>query len=221
MLSKFLKRYFFAVKWHNLRKLKPISNVFAFDRGTPIDRYYIERFLQQNSNSITGIVCEIAENTYSKKFGANISKYHILHYDKNAPKATIIGDLTDYAKLPENAIDCFVCTQTLNFIYDFKSAIRGIHHMLKPGGIALITVAGISQISRYDMDRWGDYWRFTDLSFKMALEEVFAGVKISNYGNILTTTAFLQGIAAEELTTEELDFIDPDYQLTITAVCQK
>lgn len=220
-MKKLMIRLFTKINWCNLRNVEPISKTFGFDRGTPIDRYYIERFLQQNSNIITGAVCEIAENTYSKKFGKNIVKYHILHYDRTAPNATIVGDLTDYKNLPGEIIDCFICTQTLNFIYDFKSAIRGIHHMLKPDGVALISVAGISQISRYDMDRWGDYWRFTSLSLEKALMEIFTSVRVICYGNVLASIAFLQGIAAEELKKEELDFVDPDYQLIIFAVCQK
>ncbi len=90
--------------------------------------------------------------------------------------------------------------------------------MLKDGGVGLITVAGISQISRYDMDRWGDYWRFTDLSIKKAFEEVFGEgiVEVETYGNVLASTAFLQGISAEELTKDELFYKDNDYQMTIT-----
>ena len=117
------------------------------------------------------MVCEISEDTYSKKFGSSIQKIEVLHYTKDNSKATIIGDLTNTLTLPENKIDCFILTQTLNFVYDFKSAIKGIYHMLKRKGVALVTVAGISQISRYDMDRWGDYWRFTDLSMKKLLKK--------------------------------------------------
>jgi len=146
-----------------------------------------------------------------------------LHYTKDNSKATIIGDLTNTLTLPENKIDCFILTQTLNFVYDFKSAIKGIYYMLKKEGVALVTVAGISQISRYDMDRWGDYWRFTDLSMKKTFEEVFdiGNVEVETYGNALTATAFLQGICAQELTNEELFYKDKDYQVTIAIKAKK
>ncbi len=217
LLRKIISRRLKKTNWYNLRNLKPISRVFGFDRGTPIDRVYIENFLEKNKQRIKGVVCEIAENTYSKKFGTNVEKYEILHYVSDNKNATIIGDLTNIATLPEEKIDCFIVTQTLNFIYDFKSAIKGLHHMLKRGGVALVTVAGISQISRYDMDRWGDYWRFTDLSIKKAFEEVFGkgNVEVETYGNVLAATAFLHGISAEELTSEELFYKDKDYQIII------
>jgi len=146
-----------------------------------------------------------------------------LHYTHDNPKATIIGDLTNVSTLPKNKIDCFILTQTLNFIYDFKSAIKGTYSILKPGGVAIAIVAGISQISRYDMDRWGDYWRFTDLSMKKSFEEVFGigNVEVETYGNVLAATAFLQGICAEELTEKELFYQDKDYQVTIAIRAKK
>jgi hypothetical protein len=90
--------------------------------------------------------------------------------------------------------------------------------MLKPTGILLATFPGISQISRYDMDRWGDYWRFTSLSSRRLFAEVFpaAQVTVEAHGNILAALTFLHGLAVEELRQEELDFHDPDYEVVIT-----
>jgi hypothetical protein len=151
------------IKFENPR-VEPISRLFGFDRGMPIDRYYINAFLNNNKNFIKGKVLEIAENTYSKQFGSNVTAYEILNFDDSNKNATIIGDLTKPETLPENTINCFICTQTLNFIFDVQNAIIGCYKLLCPGGVLLATVSGISQISRYDMNRWGDYWRFTDLS---------------------------------------------------------
>jgi hypothetical protein len=209
----------FPVDWGGLRKVKPVSAVFGLDRGMPIDRYYIEKFLESNSDYIKGNIVEIAENTYSKKFCAAIekSKLNILHYS-NVEGAKYIGDLTDTSSLPENEFDCFICTQTFNFIFDLKSAIHGSHYLLKEGGVLLATLGGISQISKYDMDRWGDYWRFTVLSAKKLFEEVYGEgkVEVSSYGNVLSSIAFLEGISSGELKAEELDANDINYQLLIT-----
>lgn len=218
--KKIFKRVFCPPKWKNMRQLKPISNVFGFDRGTPIDRIYTDDFLQQNCKYIKGIVCEIAESTYTKQWGGGqVSKSEILHFTSDNPNASIVGDLTQYNLLPKNYLDCFICTVTLNFIYDYKEAIKGIHSMLKSGGVALVTVAGLIQISRYDYDRWGDYHRFTDMGIKRDFEEIFAGknnVEVVSYGNVLTAIGELQGIAAEELTKDELFYNDNDYQVLIT-----
>ncbi len=221
-LIKSITRKTSPVKWYDLRNKQPVSKQFGFHRGTSVDRFYIEEFLKTNQSFISGNVLEISDNTYSRKFGNNISSFEILHYDASNKKATIIGDLTKLETLPENNIDCFICTQTLNFIYDFKKAINGSYHLLKPGGVMLCTVAGICQISRYDMDRWGDYWRFTTKSIQQSFEEIFGKeVKVNSYGNVLSATALLQGITVEELTKEELIFQDNDYQVVITIVATK
>jgi SAM-dependent methyltransferase len=196
----------------------PISRDFGLSRGTPIDRYYILSFLQKNSSNIKGVALEIAENTYIKLFDNGVTSFEILHVDNSNRKATIIGDLTKPEELPENKIDCFVCTQTLNFIFDFKRAIEGCYKILKKDGVFLGTVSGISQISRYDMDRWGDYWRFTNLSMKRLFEEHFeaGNVIIETFGNVFAANAFLQGIAVEDIENVHiLDEKDPDYQVII------
>jgi len=217
-----LKRKMKKTNWYNLRNVKPISKVFGFDRGKPIDRYYIEKFLAENKELIQGVVLEIAEDTYGKKFGSNVEKNLIFDYTKTG-YADITGDLTDIKTLPKDAIDCFICTQTLNFIYDFHRAIEGVYHVLKKNGIALVTVAGISQISYYDMPRWGDYWRFTDLSMEKSFSEVFGkeNVEVNCYGNVLSSISFLEGIPSEELTKDELDFKDDYYQLIIAIIAKK
>jgi hypothetical protein len=215
IISSYFRR---PVAFDSRLQTGPISRSFGMDRGIPIDRYYIERFLSANKQFIHSNVLEIAENTYSKQFGSNIKTYEILHFDDSNPKTTIIGDLTKPETLPENRINCFICTQTLNFIFDVQKAIEGSYKLLKQGGCFLCTVSGISQISRYDMDRWGDYWRFTDLSIRLLTENVFGkgNVEITIYGNALAATAFLKGLAVDDLPDSRLlNETDPDYQVTI------
>lgn len=201
----------------------PISHLFGCDRGTPIDRYYIDKFLSENKSKITGVCCEIAEDTYCKNYGHDIARQEILHYDNTNNAATIVGDLTKHETLPTDTLDCFVCTQTFNFIYDVKSAFLGAYQMIKPGGVILATVAGLSQISRYDMVRWGDYWRFTDISLKKMAEEAgFTNVQVKIYGNALAATAFVQGVSVEDLREVKLlDAHDDDYQVTLGLIANK
>jgi len=214
---------FNRVEWYNLRSVKPFSKVFGLDRGIPIDRYYIEKFLEENRSSVKGKVLEIAESTYSKRFDGGVTSFEILHVDNSNKNATIIGDLTNKETLPENEIDCFILTQTLNFIENFHEAIKGIRYVLKPGGVVLATLGGISQISRYDMNRWGDYWRFTTLSARKIFSDAFGeeNVKVDYYGNVLSSISFLEGLAMHELSKDELDFKDEDYQMLITVVARK
>ncbi|MDD6210992.1 MAG: methyltransferase domain-containing protein [Bacteroidales bacterium] len=214
-VSRFFKK---KIVFDDLLRTEPVSRTFGFDRGVPVDRYYIERFLGENAKHISGKVLEIAESTYSKKFGTNVASYEVLHYDHSNRKATIVGDLTDVRTLPDNAVDCFICTQTLNFIYDIEKAVEGSYKLLNNGGVFLGTVAGISQISRYDMDRWGDFWRFTDLSARRIFQKVYGddNVEVVTYGNLLSSVAFLQGLSLDDLPDISLlNKSDADYQMII------
>lgn len=208
--------------WHDLKSLDPVSRQFGLERGVPIDRYYIEKFLDENKSKIEGILLEVADSKYSKRFGNNVVSYEVLHIEKS-DRATLIGDLSKPETLPENLADCFICTQVFNFIYEFKKAIEGSHKMLKPGGVLLATVGGISQISRFDADRWGHFWSFYPQGIESTMKEVFGmeNVKLSVYGNSLSAISFLKGLSTEDLTKNELDFIDIDYPITIALVAIK
>jgi len=135
----------------------------------------------------------------------------------------MIGDLQTGEGVPTETFDCMILTQTLQFIYDMRAAVQTLHRSLRPGGVVLVTGTGISQLSRYDMDRWGEYWRFTSLSAKRMFEEVFGpdAVTIRCYGNVLAATALLQGIAADELKNSELNVVDEDYEVVITIMAVK
>jgi SAM-dependent methyltransferase len=218
------------VRFGSLRRLSPISREWGFDRGTPIDRHYIEHFLSRYAGragyalgDIRGHVLEVEWDFYSRRFGgwgepdSAVERLDILHADESNPDATIVADLVNGGAIPSDTFDCVICTQTLQFIYDVEAALRTLHRILKPGGVLLATVSGISQTAQPDIDLWGDYWRFTTRSARELFGEVFPaeGTRVEAYGNVLTATAFLYGIAAEELRSGELAVHDPQYQVLI------
>jgi SAM-dependent methyltransferase len=206
------------VRFGSLRRLHPIDSNFGIGRGQVIDRYYIERFLGQHASAIHGRVLEVGGNHYTERFGGErVNRSDVLHYVAGNPKATIVGDLTEARDIPSDAFDCVILTQTLQVIYDIRAAIRSAYRILKPGGTLLVTCHGISQISSYDMEQWGEYWRFTSLSARKLFAEVFAedDVTVEVYGNVLAATAFLQGLTVQDLSTDELDYHDPKYEVIL------
>ena len=209
-----------TVRFGSLRRLTPVSRKFGWDRGgLPVDRYYIERFLERHAGDIAGRALEVRDDTYLRKFGGDrVTRADVLHPTAGNEKATIVADLTAADHIPSDAFDCIVLTQVLPFIPDVQTAVHALHRILRPGGVVLATVPGISQIVRYDMDRWGDYWRFTSLSARRLFECGFAGgeIEIETYGNVLAATAFLQGLSSRDLRPDELDYRDPDYEVLIT-----
>lgn len=196
----------------------PVGRLFGLDRGQSIDRYYIEGFLERHSEDIRGHVLEVADAGYTRRFGGErVVRSDVLHAVEGNPQASIVGDLATGEGIPEDTFDCLILTQTLPFIYEVRNAIACSYRALKPGGVVLATFPGVSQISRHDMDRWGDYWRFTDLSARRLFEEVFpsANVTVEIHGNVLAAVGYLHGLAAEELKPHELDHKDADYQVSI------
>ena len=212
------------VDFGSLGRVTPISRVFGLDRGRCIDRYYIEGFLARYRADIRGRVLEVAENDYTTRFGGDrVTQSDILHVSAECSRATIVADLTQRGQFPREAFDCVILTQTLQHIYDVRAVPATLWDMLKPGGVVLATVPGISQISRYDMDRWGDSWRFTTDSLGRLFEEAFpsGAIEVESHGNVLVAAAFLHGLTVEDLQPNDLDHNDPDYQLLLTVRARK
>jgi SAM-dependent methyltransferase len=216
----------------SLRRLTPIDGNYGFGRGTPIDRYYIDQFLRErtavadrNGSPIRGKALEIGDTRYLDAFGDpdRIEAVDILDVSTDNSRATVIADLADAPQLDMDSYDCVICAQTLLLIYDVGAAIATLHRILRPGGTLLLTVPGISQVCRPEMDETGDYWRFTTLSLRRLLEEAFGpdDLIVQAYGNVLTASCFLYGIASEELDQRELDHRDPNYELLIAAQATK
>ena len=206
------------VRFGDLRRLRPISRNFGMSRGQPIDRYYIENFLTRHAVDIRGRVLEIHDDSYTRRYGGSgVDSSDVLDVAEDNPQATIVADLTRADHVPSETFDCIIFTQTLQFIYDMRSAVQTLERILKPGGTLLATIPGISQIScRKCADNY--CWAFTKLSARQMFEETFPAenVKVEAYGNVLTAVSFLHGLAAEELRQKELDHHDPDYEVLIT-----
>ena len=212
-----------SVRFGDLRRVTPISQCFGFDRGLPVDRYYIERFLARHASHVVGRVLEVGDDIYTRRFGGSrVSRSDVLHVRGGNPRATLIGDLTDPDVLPERAFDCIILTQTLQLIEDVRLAVARLHRALAPGGAVLVTAPGISQIDRGE---WGTswFWSFTAIAFQRLFGERFGSdaVMVEQYGNVFAATAFLQGLAVEELDTRDLDALDRAYPVIVAVRARK
>jgi len=204
-----------GLSFGGLHRLTPVSRRFGFDRGKPVDRYYIECFLSRHSLDVYGHVLEIGDDTYTRSFGGDrVSVSDVLHVTEGNPKATIIADLTDADHIQSGLYDCIILTQTLHYIFDMQQAVRTLYRILKPGGVCLATVPGISQLE--EGPAW--YWALTVRSSKRLFAETFSNeaVEVASHGNVLAACALLQGLASEELQSKELKYRDPSYPVLIT-----
>jgi SAM-dependent methyltransferase len=197
-----------------LHRRRPLSD-WGWNRGTPVDRVYIERFLADHRDDIRGRVLEVKDADYTTRFGVAVTRSDILDIDADNPSATIVADLCDMRDGPREAFDCVILTQTLQFVSDPARAIASAHSLLRSGGVLLATVPTITRADRsYDEDI--DRWRFTGVGFRQLVGSVFGpATSVRSYGNVLAAIAFLAGIAAEELTEPDLWDRDPDYEVLV------
>jgi glycosyltransferase involved in cell wall biosynthesis/SAM-dependent methyltransferase len=196
----------------------PISRSWGFDRGLPVDRYYIESFLSRQANDVRGRVLEIGDDAYARRFGGNrVERTDVLAADPGNPKATIVADLGEGRDLGSNLFDCIVFTQTLQFVYDVRAALRTLHQLLRPGGVLLLTAPGTTQSGPDEYaDSW--YWSFTTRSLRRLLGEVFGErVEVESYGNVLAAVGLLHGLAVEDLRRRDLARHDSAYEVIVAA----
>jgi SAM-dependent methyltransferase len=200
-----------------LRRTQPLSNDFGYDRGTPVDRYYIERFLARHQSDVKGRVLEVKEPIYTKRFGTQVERSDVLDIDATNRSATMIADLAEADGVPADSFNCFILTQTLQLIYHTEAAVHHVHRMLQPGGVLLATVPAVSRVA-FRPEVAPDYWRFTAAACSKLFGDVFGPdrVTVRAHGNVLTCIAFLAGMAVEELRRTELETDDPLFPLVVT-----
>jgi SAM-dependent methyltransferase len=199
---------------------RPVSDFYGYDRGTPIDRHYIATFLAAHAESIHGDVLEIKDNAYTTRYGGSrIRSSTILDIDPANPQATLIADITQPRALPEAAFDAIVITQALQFFTEPTHALTNCHTALRPGGSLLLTAPTVGRLSLSAPHT--DLWRLTPAGLGHLLASTWTGpVIVRGYGNLRACLAMLLGEAAEELTADERDPIDPNYPLVACAHAQ-
>jgi SAM-dependent methyltransferase len=204
--------------WGDLRRLRPVSREFGYDRGVPIDRYYIESFLERNRRDMSGRTLEIGDDEYTRRFGGErTTRRDVLHVHDGNPAATIVGDLVEAPQIADASFDCVVVTQTLHLIYEVERAIATLHRILRPGGVVLATFPGVTQLS---VDEWSRTWSWAfDSHLARRLFESRFGeqnVSVEALGNSLAAAAFLHGLATADLAREQLDAEEAACELLLT-----
>lgn len=207
----------------HLRRSDPVSENWGYERGQPVDRRYIESFLERFRSDIQGRVLEIESDDYSRRFGDDrLTKVDVLDIDPENRAATVVADLAQADDVPSASFDTIILTQTLQLVYDLRAAIGHLHRMLAPGGTVLATAPGITSL---DHETWSDIWAwsFTPYSMRRLFEESFERdqVQVEAFGNVLAATAFVHGLSVEDLTMEELDAVDRHYPVIVAVRARK
>ncbi len=203
---------------------EPISRQFGTERGTPIDRYYIDEFLGNHAELIGGDVLEIEDSVYTVRFGKDkVAHSIVMDVSSQSSHVSFNGNLETGEGIRDEIADCFILTQTLMYIFDLKSAVHNIGRLLKKGGNALITCSGISQNSKRCMDDYGCCFNFNTDALRKIFEQE-PGMKVleaGSYGNVKTVSAHLNGLCCEDLEADDFAPNDKYYPLIVCAVVKK
>ena len=209
-----LRRVVLRPRWGNLRRRRPFSESFGYERGTPVDRWYIERFLDEHAVDIRGEVLEVGEPRYTARFGGDrVTGSHVVDVDAKNDRATIVADLCEGGSLPTAAFDCAIVTQTLQFLPDVDAAVANLYDSLKPGGTLLVTAPTVSRLEPGQREQ--DLWRFGPAGLVQLLRATGGELLVVGYGNLVAAVAALEGVAAEELAEHELHGVDGDFPVVV------
>ena len=206
-------------RWGNLRRTAPFSTTYGFERGTPVDRYYLHRFLAAHRSAITGAVLEVQVDSYTRRFGHEVTRSETFDVIPLF-RPTYLCDLSHAEGiLPDAAYDCLLLPNTLPYLLELDAALANMFRVVKPGGSILASAAGLLPLS-------GDvpeYWRLTPDGWRERLTSAWRGAELTveGQGNCLSATAAQLGLALEELSDEELDVHDPRYPVLTTIACLK
>jgi len=206
-------------RWGNLRVEEPFSSNWGIDRGTPVDRYFADRFFAENRDLISGRVLEIQNPVYTERYGVDVRHADSIDIDSQFGP-TIVCDLAKAeGAVASNSYDCFLLPFTLPFVRDLKGALRNVMRIVKPGGTILATTSLLSPV----FAEYPEYWRMTESGWRELLAREWPGqeIEVRTHGNCVSAVASILGLAQEELTTEELDRDDPRFPVLISIKARK
>ncbi|UYQ95236.1 class I SAM-dependent methyltransferase [Chitinophaga horti] len=61
-------------------------------------------------------------------------------FESTYPQDTIYLDIVDMKEIPDNTYDVIICSHVLEYVKEDLQAMKELHRVLKPGGVALLQV---------------------------------------------------------------------------------
>ncbi|MEA5625683.1 class I SAM-dependent methyltransferase [Nostoc sp. UHCC 0251] len=206
-----------AIDWGSFNRKNPICHACGFTRGTPIDRYYLSKFVEEIKDQVVGNVLEIGSVPKDREF-YNFSDrpgYRVLNLEAS-PGVDIVGDAHDQSLIEPESYDSIIIFNVLEHCYAPWQVAQNIHSWLKVGGKCFCLVPNAQRLH----DRPADYWRPLPDGLSLLFKN-FARHKLYVYGNTKSVVAIFHGITVEEITKEDLDAFHPDYPVISCIVAEK
>jgi SAM-dependent methyltransferase len=201
----------------DLRRRFPICPIFGLTRGTVIDRYYLDKFIGEIREQVTGNVLEIGgvllnQETYGFH---NATQYQTLDV---LPRSgvTLVGDVNDPTIVRPESLDTVVIFNVLEHCREPWVVVKNIYSWLKPSGQCFCIVPNAQKLHHAPIDCWRPLPQGMEYLF-----QDFSQQRLYLYGNPLTLVASFMGISAEELSPQELEDFHPDYPVATCMAARK
>lgn len=203
------------ISFGDLRRVMPICSNFGYSRGSPVDRYYLRKFAGSIVGRIVGRTLEVGGRPSHQQWFRNATAYVVMD-QREMSDASVAGNVCDRKVFEEASFDSIVNFNVLEHVREPWTAVSNMHHWLKPGGTLATMVPSVQRVHLMTQD----YWRILPDGLR-SLHSCFEDCSAHVFGNVLASLAALVGVAAEELSVEELDAVDPDYPVACCILARK
>lgn len=206
-----------SLDWGDFRRLAPLCSDFGASRGTPVDRVYLSQFIELIRDRVTGRALEIggsSDNKDTYRFH-NCSEYHGMEMQAG-PGISYVGGAHNSELVEAESFDSILLFNVLEHCHQPQTIINNIHSWLKPGGSCFLMVPSAQRVHDYP----ADYWRPLPDGVKYLFRD-FKEAQLSVYGNPTTVMAVMMGVAAEELSAQDLAFNHPEYPVATCIVATR
>lgn len=216
--ARCLARGYGLPRWGNLRRTRPFSANYGFERGQPIDRHYLHTFLESHRPLIAGDVLEVQGTSYTERFGHDLTRVDCFDVDPRFAPTFLCDFAHADGVIPDRAYDCLLLPNTLPHFRELDRCLATAVRVVRPGGVILASAAGVLPLT----GDAPDYWRLTPDGWREKLSAAWPGatLDVRGHGNCLAAVGAQLGLAFEELSAAELDVQDPRFPVLTTIYCR-
>lgn len=201
----------------SFKRRAPFCPDFGYSRGTPIDRYYLDKFIAEIRDEVVGDTLEIGGKRQNQElYGFTRAASYLTMDVAPHPDVEVVADVHNAAAFPPGSVDTVVLLNVLEHCENPPLAVENVHRWLRDGGRVFCMVPNAQRVHGAPNDFWRPLPSAIDLLFS-----AFPERRLFVYGNALSAVASLLGVAAEELSGEDLDWRDDEYPVATCIVARK
>jgi SAM-dependent methyltransferase len=145
----------------------------------------LDLILEENKHVFKGRVLDVGGKRDNRRGSfeppyEQVEDWFFLNNDKQT-NPDILIDLPNIP-LEDNSIDVVLCTEVMEYIYDFRELLFQMGRVIKPGGVLILSTPFIGALHG---DSEGDYYRFTESLLIKELTDSFTIESVERMGGIV------------------------------------